>query len=314
MRIFVVGNYMNANFLHVPHLPHTGESVAATGVFREHGGKGLNLAVALHRLGADVALKMAIGRDEAGASVVRALRAMNMNVSGVVETDEPSGFGVGFIAADGGNFLSAYLGANLLLDESHIFAAAADVERADWILGQFEAPEPAIAAAFRLGRAAGARTYLNPSPWREPDAALFAACDALVMNESESARFFDSPALENASLDVWRQALRDHARARSWQGEWLVATLAARGAIARDRAGKIHYAPGFAIDQMDATGAGDAFGAGFVWALQSGRQDPLAFANACGALVARRIGILEWLPGAGEVEAFLRQARAVTSA
>ena len=53
MKAFVLGNYMNAHFLHVDRLPNPGESLVAKRVFQEHGGKGLNLGLGLHRLGVE---------------------------------------------------------------------------------------------------------------------------------------------------------------------------------------------------------------------------------------------------------------------
>lgn len=306
MKCFVVGNYMHAHFLNVPRLPNLGESVAATSAFREHGGKGLNLAVSLHKLGADVRLLMCIGRDDAGDSVVRRLAEMGMDTSGIRLSDAPSGFGVGFIAPDGGNFLSSFLGANEDLDPAAVRAEANAIAAARWTLGQFEAPVEAVRAAFRIARAAGGLTYLNPSPWREPDDDLLSLTDLLVMNESEATEFFRDPSLSNASVVDWVDALNAHPRASTWQGSSLVVTLGARGVVCRSRAHGVQYTPAYRIEQIDATGAGDAFGAGLVYAL--GRDEtahPMAYANACGAIVAERKGILDWLPTHADVQRFL---------
>lgn len=313
MRAFVVGNYMNAHFLHVPRLPRAGETLAATGVFHEHGGKGFNLAAGLRRLGADVDLLMTVGRDEPGAAACGWLRANGVGVSHVHAVETPSGYGVGFVAADGSNMLVPYLGANLALDESHVVAAAADIAASDWTLAQFEAPDRAILPAFALARRAGARTYLNAGPWRTVGAELESLVDVLVMNESEASGFFERRDLERAPRAVWRDALRQHPRAQGWVGRWLVVTLGERGALARRPDGEAIEAPAYEIEQADATGAGDAFGAGLVLSLHEGHADPLRFANACGAMVARREGVLAALPKRADVEAFQRETRETVS-
>lgn len=308
MRAFVVGNYMNAHFLNVPRLPRAGETIAATGVFHEHGGKGLNLAVGLRRLGAQTQILMTVGRDDPGASVTSWLAASGVDVSHVHAVDAPSGYGVGFVAQDGSNMLVPYLGANTALDASHVESAARDIAQCDWTLAQFEAPDRAILPAFALARQAGRRTYLNAGPCRPFDARLEALIDVLAMNESEAAGFFDRPDLDGAPRARWGEALRQHPRALGWSGRWLVVTLGERGAMARRPDGAIVEAPGYAIAQLDATGAGDAFGAGLVLALHEGHDDPLRFANACGAMVARRQGVLAALPQRADVEAFRREA------
>ena len=64
--------------MYVDRLPHSGESLVAKRVFREHGGKGLNLGLGLHRLGAKVDMLLAVGADDAGEAVRRALVAEGM--------------------------------------------------------------------------------------------------------------------------------------------------------------------------------------------------------------------------------------------
>lgn len=306
MRAFVVGNYMNANFLHLPRLPKPGETVAATGIFREHGGKGFNLAVALRRLGAEVAALLTLGRDDPGAAATAFLASQGIDVSGVHAVETPSGYGVGLIDDKGANMLLPFLGANTVLDESHVAASAPAIAAADWTLAQFEAPQRAVLPALRLAKAAGRRTYLNPSPWQEMSAELETLVDVLVVNESEGASFFAQPGLAEAPLAAWREALTSHCRALKWSGRWLVVTLAARGAVARRPDGAVIAAPAYAIEQIDATGAGDAFGAGFVLALHEGFDDPLGHANACGAMVARAQGVLDALPTRKAAQAFAR--------
>ncbi|MEZ5585400.1 MAG: PfkB family carbohydrate kinase [Candidatus Competibacteraceae bacterium] len=196
MRAFVLGNYMNANFLYVDRLPLAGESLAATRIFQEHGGKGLNLAVGLHRLGVTVDLLMAVGADEAGAAVKRRLDEEGMDTTRVLTLGPNSGYGVGFIAPDGRNFLAIHLGANALLTAEHVDQARDVFVHADWLVAQFEIPDPVILHAFRQARRLGKHTYLNPSPWRQIDNELLALTDVLVVNANEAALMFDQLDLE----------------------------------------------------------------------------------------------------------------------
>jgi ribokinase len=319
IRAFIVGNYMNANFLFVPRLPRPGESVAAQGHFHEHGGKGLNLAIGLHRLGARADLLMAVGDDAPGRAIAALLDGMGMDVSGVRVVADASGFGVGFIAPEGRNFIAAYMGANLLLSPDHVEQARAAVEAADWCLAQFEAPEPAIAAAFAIAKASGGKTCLNPSPWREPAPDLLARTDVLVLNQTEAADFFGRPDLAEAEPDAapdstpnsWRDALPELAQRRGWRGELLVVTLADSGAVALDARGVAHDAPAFAVEPVDATGAGDAFTSGLVWSLARGDSvaEALRVGNACGALIVAGKGVLDHLPDPARLEAFIARYR-----
>ncbi len=111
---------MRAFVLSVDRLPVAGESLAATRYFQEHGGKGLNLGVGLHRLGVAVDLLMAVGQDDAGAAVTRRLAEEGIGTDWVLTLGPNSGYGVGFIAPDGRNFLAAHPGANALLTPEHV--------------------------------------------------------------------------------------------------------------------------------------------------------------------------------------------------
>jgi ribokinase len=64
--------------------------------------------------------------------------------------------------------------------------------------------------------------------------------------------------------------------------------------------------PGYPIDVVDTTGAGDAFAAGFIAASVTGAGDhrALAVANACGAMASKAPGARTSLTWA-EIDAFL---------
>jgi ribokinase len=302
MRAFVLGNYIHAHFMQVERLPAHGESLAASGVFHEHGGKGLNLGVGLHRLGIRVDLLMAVGRDAAGADITRYLHEIGLNTALILPLGENSGFGVGFVTPQGDNFLAAHAGANALLGSSHVAAARAQLHSADWVLAQNEVPEAAILAAFTAARAHDIKTYWNPSPWLGHQPALLQQTDVLVVNETEAGLLFRHPAAETMSRADWATQLPALAAQLDWCGELLVVTLAHAGCVALSRDGVVTQ-PAFEIQQVDATGAGDAFACGLIWALLRGCDVPQALrcGNACGAEIAARHGVLPHLPSAAQL-------------
>ena len=66
--------------------------------------------------------------------------------------------------------------------------------------------------------------------------------------------------------------------------------------------------PSFAVDEVDATGAGDTFDAAFLWALQhsASLETAALWANAAGALSVTVTGPIDGAPKRGHVAAFLR--------
>jgi sugar/nucleoside kinase (ribokinase family) len=73
-----------------------------------------------------------------------------------------------------------------------------------------------------------------------------------------------------------------------WQGQWV-------------------QAPGFAVDVLDSTGAGDAFRAGFIWGLLRGQDvhQILRTANAVAALACQAVGAQSGLPDQTQLSSWL---------
>ncbi|MEQ1602669.1 MAG: ribokinase [Methylophilaceae bacterium] len=306
MSIFVIGSFMHANFMEMERLPAAGESVVATSMRAELGGKGLNLAVGMHRLGARVSLFLAAGHDAAGNAMLDRLKVEGVCASHVLRLGEYSGYGVGFIGHNGANVIAVFPGANALLSAAHVEQESAAIASASWICSQYEVPEDATLQAFKIAKQHGVKTYLNPSPWRKSEGEWLGLTDVLVVNESEAAAMFDLVGTEQMTPQLWCSRLSSLARTLGWKGYLLVVTLAEFGCVALEQSGNIIFQPAWPIRQIDATGAGDAFGCGLLWSLINGLSVPEALinANACGALLAASAGCLDALPTCQQLLAF----------
>ncbi len=86
----------------------------------------------------------------------------------------------------------------------------------------------------------------------------------------------------------------------------LVVTRGARGAVALAE-GAIVEVPGFRIEAIDTTGAGDVFRAGFISAILEERSlgEALRFANAAAAVSCTKRGAIDSVPSRDEVDALL---------
>ena len=93
-------------------------------------------------------------------------------------------------------------------------------------------------------------------------------------------------------------------RLRASFPQLLTVTLGSRGAMALDGDRVIH-APGFRIDAVDTTGAGDLFRGGFIYALLQGWpvEEVLRFANATAAVGCTRLGAMAGAPNLADVRA-----------
>jgi sugar/nucleoside kinase (ribokinase family) len=107
-------------------------------------------------------------------------------------------------------------------------------------------------------------------------------------------------------------AASDEEGCRLWaaQGKTVVLKQGARGCRIFQGATDVEV-PSFPVEEIDPTGAGDCFCAGFTVALLDGLELPAAgrFANAVGALAVTRKGPMEGAPRREEVAKFLTQQR-----
>jgi sugar/nucleoside kinase (ribokinase family) len=73
---------------------------------------------------------------------------------------------------------------------------------------------------------------------------------------------------------------------------------------------EIHHAPAFEVEEVDPTGAGDCYCAGFLCGLVQGFSlaQTARFANAAGALAVTKKGPMEALPTYEAVIDFLRKS------
>lgn len=300
-QVIVLGSFVQAHWWTVPCLPAAGESRMASSLASELGGKGLNVAIGLHRLGAEVVLILGVGRDPAADALRALLNREGISARHVHPLEDSSGQGAGWVDAAGENSIVVFPGANLALGPREVALAAGAFEQATLVYGQLEIPQATVLAAFTLARQRSIQTVLNPSPMPALDAALLQATDVLVLNWMEVCVLLGRHGEERPSTAKKCAALLQpcvRTFAQEWQGD-MVVTLGSLGAIGfSENGGTIHLASANEVRPGgDSAGAGDGFSAGLCWALAQRQplHQALRLANACGAAVASGAGVLAHL-------------------
>jgi ribokinase len=313
--LFVLGSFVVACSATVASLPEPGESLRADAFKAEAGGKGLNLALGALRLGASVDGLFAVGNDLFADFARSAFVEAGLAPAMLRSYNAVTGAGIGFTDARGENCLAVYPGANLCLDADAVRAVAPALQAADLVLAPFEIGDEPIAEAFSLARSSGARTVLNPSPYREIDPDILQNVSVLVLNRTEAAQMAGSSNVPEASREPQDLAPMSDALLRRGP-ELVVVTLGADGAIAFAADGPPLRQPAFSVNVVDTLGAGDAFTAGLAVSLAEGRplRDCVARASACGAMVCRAPGVFDWLPSAHALAQFLEERKPPSSA
>ena len=77
-KILVIGSLNMDSVIKTPHMPKSGETVMGTDISLIPGGKGANQAYAAGKLGGDVAMLGAVGKDSFGDTMLNNLRNVNV--------------------------------------------------------------------------------------------------------------------------------------------------------------------------------------------------------------------------------------------
>ena len=266
-RIAVVGSVNLDLVARVEHLPQPGETVGGATFARVPGGKGANQAVACARLGAEVTMIAAVGRDPMADEALAGLRDAGVTLQ-LVESGEPTGVALIQVDAEGETTIAVAPGANGAL-------AQVELPPHDAVLCQLEVPDAAVLSA-----------------WEQ--------CVGLFCLNAAPAR----PVSVDADLTVVN---RHELEALTRRDGLVALTLGAEGAVLLDEGEETARAAPPPVDAVDGTAAGDAFTACLLVSLLEGRSEAESLTRACaaGAVAATRFGAQPSLPTAAEVDAIL---------
>jgi len=295
MTLLVAGS-ANLDFVvRVHHVPAPGETVLGRSLQTYPGGKGANQAIACARAGgADTRMLLALGNDAYALPVEASLREAGVALQVVRSTDQPTGTAFIGLADDAENAIIVAPGANTTL-------RAEDLPSLDGIshlLLQLETPLATVTAFARRARAAGVQVVLNAAPAQALGPDLLGNIDLLIVNEAELGVLAGDPGTAGAD-DLLARLARVAVPT-------VIVTRGALGALARAGTAMLQQ-PGFAVEPLDTTAAGDTFCGVLVAALSQGDAMPQAMRRACAAaaLACTRIGAQPSIPMRAEVDAFL---------
>lgn len=269
-----------------------GETIFGNRLTVNPGGKGANQAVAAARLGAEVKMVGCIGDDVYGQLVLKALKENNVDSTYVkVLPGENSGT-AHITVAENDNSIIVIKAANDLVSPALIDEAWEAIKEADIVLLQHEIPAATNAYIIEKCYEAGVPVMLNPAPVAPVPPELLAKVTYLTPNEHEAAILFAG----QGKADILGRN----------QGK-VIMTLGSKG-VAYAEKGQVYNVPGFKVQPVDTTGAGDTFNGAFAVARANGKNmyDSISFANAAAALSVQKLGAQGGMPYLNEVEEMLK--------
>lgn len=301
MEAVVVGE-LNADLILIglAALPKYGEVQLAQGMRLTLGSSSAIFACNLARLGVSVGFVGKAGNDMIGSFLIDHLKNSGVDTSRIVRA-EGAQTGICVVMSFPHEYaMASYPGVreSFCLDDVDFdyVRQAKHMHMSSFYLQP--GLQPGAAELFRRAKAAGLTTSLDPDndprgKWDGGLRELLPFVDVFLPNEQEALKISGAVDVEGA-LDSLNKLAAS-----------VVIKRGAAGVVARSE-GRTLAVPGFRIEPLDTTGAGDSFNAGFISRFM--KRDSLAqcvaWGNACGAMSTLVMGGIEGFPTPKRVEEF----------
>ena len=300
-KIVVVGSSNTDMIIQIAKIPVPGETVIGGEFSSAAGGKGANQAVAAARAGGNVTFVACVGDDMFGQQAVDGFIKDGINVDFIKKvTDAPSGVALIFVGGSGENSIAVASGANAHLYPEDITTLQHVISTADILVMQLETPLETVKKAAELAYKAGVKVILNPAPAQRLDDELLSKISIITPNEIETELLTNVKVEDDISAGKAAKVLLDKGI------ESVIITLGARGAFLAT-ADKSELIPGFKVQAVDTTAAGDVFNGALAVGLSENKpfDEAIRFANAAAALSVTKLGAQPSAHSREEIESFL---------
>lgn len=301
-RIVVVGS-LNADLVQrIDRLPRPGETLTGSELRIISGGKGANQAYAASLLGGRVSMLGQVGSDAFGPLLIASLERAGVDTANILAIEGATGTAGIFVLPAGENIIILSAGANGTLSPAAIREPLKTLAADSLLLVQLEVPLATTEFALRMARERGAITILDPAPAQTLPAKLCALVDYLTPNQTEAALLLGS----TEEIESYERAEAAARKLLALGPRNVILKLGALGVVVANSRG-CERVPGFPVQAVDTTAAGDTFNAAFAVALGEGKP-PLAaarFANAAASISVTRPGAQSSIPQRAEVDQLL---------
>lgn len=283
--------------------PLPGETVKGKDFTVHAGGKGANQAVAASKAGGRVAMAGRMGDDVFSGVLTGSL--LEAGVRGdLLKRVAGTPTGSAFITVDGSgeNSIIVLAGANGLVGREDVEDLVPAMDSCAFLLLQLEIPLDAVLLAARRAKERGVTVMLDPAPPAALPPEIFPLLDYITPNRHEAAF------LTGIQVTGVESALRAARQLVSQGVRCAVVKLGAEGVVYATGTTAEHV-PGYTVDVVDTTAAGDAFSGALAAFLSEGRTlaESIRFANAAGALAVTKAGAQPAMAWRSDIERFIRE-------
>ncbi len=304
-KILVVGSANMDMIVKVSEIPKPGETVLGGKFVTASGGKGANQAVAASRLGGNTDFIACLGSDHYGDQLNTNYVADNINIKHIKrDLNKPTGVALIFVANSGENSIAVASGANSRLTIKHIQEKEDIVKRASILLLQLESPIETVEAVAKMAHEAGGTVILNPAPAQTLNQDLLRHVSIITPNQSEAKLLtgiypIDDKSAKHAAEKLIASGVNT-----------VILTMGEQGAFIYNKEIK-QLQPGFKVNVVDTTAAGDTFNGALAVALAEDYPITAAvrFASAAAALAVTQFGAQPSIPTRSMVDLLLSERK-----
>jgi sugar/nucleoside kinase (ribokinase family) len=267
------------------------------------GGNGANTSYALARLGVPVSLVGVVGTDAPGDKVLSRLTSAGVNVSAIRRSELPTPSTVCVVNPSGDRLFLHRVGASTAVDAADIDFQFGNGISHFHLANPFALPNlrSRTCDVLRRAKEAGLTTSLDTGwdareRWIEDIGPGLPFTDLLFVNDKEAAMLSGHVDCDAAVQDLRVRGACD-----------IIVKTGSKGCLIYSGDERLEV-PGFTVEVVDTTGAGDCFAGGFLAALHRSRSYRAAarFANAVGALNVQQLGAAQGVLTFDETERWIR--------
>ena len=297
-KILVIGSLNMDSVIQTPYMPKPGETIMGTDISLVPGGKGANQAYAAGKLGGDVAMLGAVGKDSFGNIMIENLKSVGVNVRGIQQLEEiHTGQAYITVNAEGQNSIIVIAGANAEVSTKVIDDNMELIDKSDIIIMQLEIPIDTVKYVKDIAIKKGKLVILDPAPAVAglPDD-FWQGIDYIKPNETELEILAGKPIGTEEELKRSAREMLDRGVKN------VIVTLGEKGClfVSEDEERLI---PTKQVEVVDSTAAGDSFTAAFALSLSKGEsvEEAVAFGQKVSGIAVTRKGAQTSVPGPDEL-------------
>lgn len=283
--------------------PLRGETIFGKKINYFSGGKGANQATAVAKLGKDVQLIGAVGKDNYGDQLIQTLRESKVDTKHIKQSENlATGTAIITIDRTAENTMLVLRGANddLLIED--IESAFNDSVQTDVLLVQMEVPQDTVIRAMQLAKKKGMYVILDPAPAEGITVKALEYADIITPNKQETKHMLGIDVVDIASAVKAAKEFEDIGVENS------IIKMGDKGSVVY-QSGEWTHIDSIQVQAVDTVGAGDAFAGALACSLSNGDDLVTAaeFATIVGALKVTKLGAQAGIPTIDEVQAFSKE-------